>query len=391
MKALELLTNLGLSLLPRERSQHTRNTTKMLAAKPTETTSLMCDKPEAALAEHVRKKGVAVASCLAFMVCSASMMLVNKRVVQIFEAPVTILEMQLLFTVAVLCTFFFWDLKFGSKRDVWRWARAVPLLYAGMLSSSMIAQLYASVSLQVAIRNLGPLVTLPIERYFNEPIVADAWTWSSMIAILGGVMVYASEAFHKQNISELAAGIVLMLVNLLFGVTERLVQRRLIAIEPVDVSKTGMLLINNAGAFLPVGLLLLAEQEAPRWPQAFNSSRTTMDYLMLFFSGVCGIAIGWTGIKAQSYVTATTMLLITNLNKFVVVLVGVLFLGEPHGPLALTGMAITLLGGVAYAFARNNVADKMKREKEEQTATAVDEEKAQKAFMLQEDERRRKV
>ena len=59
----------------------------------------------------------------------------------------------------------------------------VPLLYAGMLTTSMIAQLYASVGLQVVIRNLGPLVTLPIERVFNEPIVADVHQ-ASLVFIL---------------------------------------------------------------------------------------------------------------------------------------------------------------------------------------------------------------
>lgn len=38
-------------------------------------------------------------------------------------------------------------------------------------------------------------------------------------------------------------------------------------------------------------------------------------FVVLAISGVCGVAIAWTSINAQQYVTATTMLLITNLNK----------------------------------------------------------------------------
>ena len=56
----------------------------------------------------------------------------------------------------------------------------------------------------------------------------------------------------------------------------------------------------------------LNESEAWRtnWPKA-----TFIDYMLLVLSGICGIAIGWTAINAQQYVTATTMLVITNLNK----------------------------------------------------------------------------
>ena len=49
-------------------------------------------------------------------------------------------------------------------------------------------------------------------------------------------------------------------------------------------------------------------------------------------------------------------------------------------------MTIALLCGVAYAFARNNIADKMKREKEEQKAKG-DEEKGKQALLADEKEK----
>jgi solute carrier family 35 protein len=299
-------------------------------------------------------------------------MLVNKQVVKVYRSPVTILDMQLAFTVLVLATVFAWTLHFGSKRDVWRWVSVVPLLYAGMLTTSMIAQLYASVGLQVVIRNLGPLVTLPIERVFNEPIVADAYTWASLIFILVGIVLYMHQSLMSQQGHELAAGVVLMLLNLVVAMFERLYQRKLIAVEPVDVSKTGMLLLNNLGAILPVSLLLavpgLNEAEAWRtnWPKA-----TVIDYMLLVVSGICGIAIGWTAINAQQYVTATTMLVITNLNKIVVVAIGIIFMGDPHSPVALLGIGMALGGGVWYALARQNVANRAKEAKERAAALAA--------------------
>ena len=292
-----------------------------------------------------------------------------------FGSPVTILELQLLFTVTVLSTIFFWTLHFGSRRDVWRWVSTVPLLYAGMLTSSMIAQLYASVGLQVMIRNLGPLVTLPIERVFNEPIIADFHTWASLLFTLIGIILYMWQSMQqgggtmKQqgDSSHLAPGVLLMLINLVVAMFEKLYQRKLISIEPVDISKTGMLLLNNLGAILPVSLLLTIPplNESRQWHEVWPKARL-VDYLLLLLSGICGVAIGWTAINAQQYVTATTMLVITNLNKVIVVTIGILFMGEVHTPLALCGIAMALVGGLWYALARRN-ADAMQKRLDEET------------------------
>lgn len=324
-------------------------------------------------ATDVSRYGKTIVACGMFMACSASMMLVNKQVVRVYRSPVTILDLQLIFTVAVLGSVFWWTLHFGSKRDVWRWISVVPLLYAGMLTTSMVAQLYASVGLQVVIRNLGPLVTLPIERVFNEPIVADKYTWLSLCGILAGIVLYMWQSLSTQKPHDLVAGVTLMLLNLVVAMFERLYQRKLIAVEPVDVSKTGMLLLNNLGAIVPVTMLLavpgLNETEAWRteWPKA-----KFIDYALLVVSGICGIAIGWTAINAQQYVTATTMLVITNLNKIVVVAVGIVFMGDPHSPIALLGISMALGGGVCYALARQNVANRAREQKEAEAKAAAE-------------------
>lgn len=337
-------------------------------SKPTESSPLVD-----AAAVDVAKYGKTIIACSMFMACSASMMLVNKQVVKVYQSPVTILDLQLIFTVAVLGTVFWWTLHFGSKRDVWRWISVVPLLYAGMLTTSMVAQLYASVGLQVVIRNLGPLVTLPIERVFNEPIVADQWTWASLIMILFGIVLYMWQSLSTQKPHDLVAGVTLMLLNLVVAMFERLYQRKLIAVEPVDVSKTGMLLLNNLGAIVPVTLLLLVPglNETHAWKNDWPKAKF-IDWTLLMVSGVCGIAIGWTAINAQQYVTATTMLVITNLNKIVVVAVGILFMGDPHSPIALLGISMALGGGVCYALARQNVANRQREARDAEIQAAAE-------------------
>ena len=76
-----------------------------------------------------------------------------------------------------------------------------------------------------------------------------------------------------------------------------------------------------------------------------------------------GIAIGWTGINVQQYVTATTFLILTNLNKIIVVACGMIFMGDAHGPVAILGIVMALSGGLWYTLARENIEKKQKEAK----------------------------
>ena len=73
-----------------------------------------------------------------FMVCSSSMLLVNKLIMGYWHLPVTVTLIQLLFACVSLC-FVYPQLHVGSWHDAWRWLRAVPLLFAIMLATSMLA------------------------------------------------------------------------------------------------------------------------------------------------------------------------------------------------------------------------------------------------------------
>ena len=82
------------------------------------------------------------------------------------------------------------------------------------------------------------------------------------------------------------------------------------------------------------------------------------DVVLLLLSCVVGTVISWAGLNAQMYISATTMLVVTNLNKFVVIAFGILFLGESRTWQAVLGCCAALGGGVWYAVARKNLAAK---------------------------------
>ena len=110
------------------------------------------------------------------------------------------------------------------------------------------------------------------------------------------------------------------------------------------------------------------------WGTQGKDASKAAHYILLIISGICGVAIGWTAMNAQQYVTATTMLLITNLNKVVVIIYGMIFLNEPDGPFAICGCLVALCGGVWYALARRNIAKKEAAKKEAEKASSTNKE-----------------
>ena len=76
------------------------------------------------------------------------------------------------------------------------------------------------------------------------------------------------------------------------------------------------------------------------------------DLALLLMSCVNAVGISYAGINAQGYVSATTFMVLSNLNKFVVVAFGMLVLSEAHSWQAVVGVCVALSGGVWYARAR---------------------------------------
>ena len=296
------------------------------------------------------KKANVVAAALFFMACSAGMMISNKALLNRIDLPLTLVLAQMAFTAAALAVNSRL-MHFGKRKHVLRWARSVPLLFTAMLVSSMIALEYASMGAIVVVRNLAPMVSILIEGPINgEMIENDKWTFSSLILIIAGVALYV-----RNDVAFSPFGMLCMLFNMVVGVAERLMQRKLLAVEPIDVNKPGLMFINNAVSLLPMCIVLSLSHEIQRWQKELG--RLTLgDYGLLFLSCINGVAISWAGINVQSYVSATTFTVLANLNKFVVVAFGMLVLNEASSVQSVVGCSFALLGGFAYVHARQRLA-----------------------------------
>ena len=114
-----------------------------------------------------------VLSCTFYMISSAGMSIFNKLAVQALGLPIAIVVIQMGFTV-VTCAASPSSIHIGSLRDALRWGLTVPILFAAMLVSSMIAMQYNTLGTVVVFRNIAPLITLAIESMFRIPMVVRA-------------------------------------------------------------------------------------------------------------------------------------------------------------------------------------------------------------------------
>ena len=135
-------------------------------------------------------------SCAFFMVCSAGMLVINKLVLRRFVGlPITIVMVQMAFTALCLvvtpC-----GVHFGSARDVLRWSMTIPFLFTLMLASSMLALDHASMGAIIVVRNVAPIVTMVIERLFQERIEVNVGVVCSLVYVVGGVALYTSHDVH---------------------------------------------------------------------------------------------------------------------------------------------------------------------------------------------------
>jgi len=285
-----------------------------------------------------------ISSCVFFMFCSAGMLVINKLVLRAARLPITIVMIQMAFTVVCLVVFPC-GLHFGSLRDVLRWALTIPILFTLMLASSMLALDHATMGAIIVVRNIAPIVTMVIERLTGERIEVTFWVVASLMYVVGGVVLYTSADMAFSSI-----GMAYMVGNMISAVLERLLQRKMIAVQPIDVSKTGMMLLNNACALVPMGLLLVFFGEHHKWHVLRQLS--AFDWGLLFASCINAVGISYAGINVQGYVSATTFMVLSNLNKFVVIGFGIVALREASSWRAILGCMMALSGGIFYAKAR---------------------------------------
>jgi hypothetical protein len=291
---------------------------------------------------------------VSWLVCSTGMMLFNKNAIHAFPVPCTLVCIQFLFTALVVVVVAGRSIHIGSRKDVLRWCRVVPFFNTGMILSSILALKEAPLTLVITMRVLSPLMSLPIEMCFPNPIKLSVPMMLSLVVSLIGMGIYISMMdFNEGNLT----GIGWTLANHVFAVIDRLLQRLMLAKDqdPVDISKTGATLLNNVLGVAPLVFGGLLSGEFSQMPEAVRS----LDSAKLFWViSSCFVAAGisYTGVWVTSLISATSFLVLINANKFFIIFLEVLVMKSNELSLWQgIGATISILAGIAYGKARDAV------------------------------------
>jgi solute carrier family 35 protein len=273
------------------------------------------------------------------------MNVVNKALVQSLDAPTLVTAAQMFMTVfstLLLAR----DRLQGDTAEVLKWS-FVSLLFFGMLCSSFFSYKYLTLSMLMVIRNLGPIITLPIEYVIMSP---DKRPVVNVQMILALSLVLVSSLAYFQKIEVSLAGIGFAFLNMVLAITDRITQRRLLTTECRSLSTETCMLLNNVLGMIPTLTLglYLGEFKNARAAQWFMSA----DTILLVLSGIIGTGICYFALAVQREISATSFMVLQNGVRAAVVVVGVVvFLDPISWPWQIVGLALSFTGTLWYGRA----------------------------------------
>jgi len=220
--------------------------------------------------------------------------------------------------------------------------RVPPSLHA---CASTLAQ-HVRVGTFVVVRNVAPIITLFAEAALHPESAprADLYTVGALGCIALGILFYE---LHDLGGSPL--GLTLLLLNMAVASLERLLQRRLLAVDVVDVSKPGMMLLNNGiGFVLTAVVAAFVPGEYARLRAIFSENKDSRA-LYVCASALVAVGISSTGLWFQSHVSATTFMVAGGACKGVLIVAGIAFFADTAQPAAVLGAVASLVASFAYA------------------------------------------
>eukprot|EP00928_Gymnodinium_smaydae_P048111 TRINITY_DN3214_c0_g1_i3.p1 TRINITY_DN3214_c0_g1~~TRINITY_DN3214_c0_g1_i3.p1 ORF type:complete len:347 (+),score=47.01 TRINITY_DN3214_c0_g1_i3:109-1149(+) len=295
-----------------------------------------------------------------WVTCSIGMMVFNKQAIKFFPVECFLVALQMATSVAWMVCFCWRSLHIGSYKDVLRWMMVVPF-FTGMLLTSILALKSAPMSLVVSFRALSPLVSLTIERFYPNPLQVSGPMMASMFGMIAGVGMYARDLDKSDY-----AGIGWVFLNNFFAIGDRLLQRLMLAKDqsPVDISLTGITLLNNLLGMIPLLAVACLTHEFAELPTAVAD----LDSRAVFFvaaSCIVGVGISYTGVWVQSLISATSFLVLVNANKFVIIgLEATVMRTKQLSMLQYAGACVAILASAAYGKAREAVEKASAQEKQ---------------------------
>lgn len=285
--------------------------------------------------------------CLTWASMSIGMHVLNKSLATTLKTPSLITIAQMIVAVVLMGCTSFRDVLQASGKQLLTWM-VVPMFFAAMLITSFYTYEIISLSLLTVLRNLTPLIVLPMERLVmpagNRPQV-NIWVVGPLLIMICGAVVYSG------SIKDLSIlGITFAVVNMIIAISDRLIQRRLLTTECQDLPSSVCTFVNNLFGMIPTCLLAWSTGEFAAMDAETHAAWTDPKVLtIVLLSGFVGLGICYFGFECQRAISATSFFVLQNVSKVAVVSMGVIIFHDPiKSPITVLGLLMSLGGSFLY-------------------------------------------
>jgi drug/metabolite transporter (DMT)-like permease len=286
-----------------------------------------------------------------FSVTSVSMNTLNKVCVSFTDAPSSVTLVQMMVALVCFMAVYYREVLQADKTQLMKWC-IVPVFYAGMLNTSLIGFEYMSLTLVTLFRNCAPLLTMVIEQFVMPPEHRPKFTLPTVasfaIIVLGAfIYSYTQESFP-------VIGLLIIMLNTLLAILDRVVQRRLLVEECKDLPLQACMVLNNSLGMIPTLIMALAQHEFSIIRDHRANWTDPGIVTLLVMSGFMGLGIGIFALMCQKNMSATSFQVLQNGSKVVTIGIGVKLFGDRIDSAArVFGLALSLVGSAAYGYAKS--------------------------------------
>ena len=214
------------------------------------------------------------------------------------------------------------------------------VLFVTMLVSSLMALKDVSAVALIVMRNLSTLCVAFFEKLFLHEEIKPM-TWCALIGILIGAVMFGARDLTFSLVGYLWIG-----VNVAATSAYQIYVKKLIN-QSKELGPFGMSYINNMVS-LPMFLLIsLANNELDHLNDLLEVG--FFDILVIALSALLGFSLSTTAFMMNKMISATSMMVANNVNKFAVIILSEVFVERTLDDISTMGTVLVMFFGWFYS------------------------------------------
>ena len=336
--------------------------TKAAVSGPSQPSSSVAAQQELVHPAPISARVPTVARLLSVIVfyCASGtfLTLVNKLAMAQFPFPNFVITLQNAATIAMLLAgsgmspVIFGRMPALSRETLTMWA-PLATAFVIMLVSSMLALLKVSAVTLIVIRNLTAISVAALERV----VLGTSVSGSALVALLG--MVAGAVVFGLHDLTFDAQGYAWLVVNMVASSCYQVMVKRIISKDAsAKIGPFGFAYLNNVMSVPFLALIAVANKEPGRIAEVVPIDGRVASTLLL--SCALGCMLSVSGFVLNTMISATSLMVANNVNKFLVIILSELFIQRTLDRVASAGVVAVMLFGCLYAQSRQGPMTKTK-------------------------------